>query len=108
MLENHSQSSIEIRDDRELILPSEIFENLVNLWIKFPNASFRKMCVSRLKKNITIEWINRDWNSVEHFFDEITPPAFVVVFSWLPDGRTTRHRTPNVSEGTIERLSIKS
>src|SRR4030095_2359329 len=92
--ENESQPAVKVRDHGELKTGSQLLERFRHFRVKLPDAWFGEMFVSDFEEIIAIEFVHRRRDLIEHVTNELTPPAFVVIFARTVDCQASRHLFP--------------
>src|SRR5229473_565240 len=80
LLENETQSSIKIGNDRQLKARTQFLQNIDNFRVKLPHARLGEMLVGDLEKIVAVEFAERRRHLIEDKIDKCAPPIFVVIF----------------------------
>ena len=82
-------------------------EHVIHVGIKFPYAGFGEVIVGEFEKIIAIEILHTGRYLIEDTVDQISPPAFVIVFARSPGCGTCWHLFPHGVKGRIQGGGIK-
>jgi hypothetical protein len=108
MFQDHSKTSVEVRDDGELEPAMKVGEDFVHLGIRLPDTGLGKMPVDGLEISITVQLPEVGSDSIEDTIHQLAPPAFVVIRPRTDHRGTGWHSLPALGERAVEAGGIEA
>ena len=85
----------------------QLFENVVDLRIKFPDTGLSEVAVNAFEKCVAIKGLESGRDPIENAIHQLAPPAFVVILARAVDRGTWRRFFPAGAKCLVERLRIE-